>query len=140
MEDVHCNVRSVRLPFSPLELISDLRHERYASAGNHRQIPPAVARAYYWVRPLLGMWVRKHLQRVHLRHWQQIPFPSWPVDRTVEQIFEKMMLLSLKAHNVESIPFVWFWPDGFEHCVMMTHDVETESGRDFVPHLMDLDD
>jgi hypothetical protein len=41
-----------------------------------------------------------------LKDWRQIPFPSWPVDRTVEQIFENMMLLSLKAHGVERIPFV----------------------------------
>jgi len=51
-----------------------------------------------------------NLQRVHLRGWDQILFPSWPVDRSVENLFEFLMLLTLKSQKVEKIPFVWFWP------------------------------
>ena len=46
----------------------------------------------------------------------------------------------LKAHAVDKIPFVWFWPNGFPSCAIMTHDVEALPGRDFCSHLMDLDD
>jgi hypothetical protein len=50
------------------------------------------------------------------------------------------MLLSLRASGVESIPFIWFWPDGATGCVSMTHDVETAAGRDFCAQLLDIDD
>jgi hypothetical protein len=38
------------------------------------------------------------------------------------------------------MPFIWFWPDGFSSCAIMTHDVETAVGRDFCSSLMDLND
>lgn len=38
------------------------------------------------------------------------------------------------------MPFIWFWPDGAQGCAMMTHDVETTTGRDFCGNLMDLND
>jgi hypothetical protein len=62
------------------------------------------------------------------------------VDTTVEDICEKVMLLSMAALGVDRIPFVWFWPNGVRGCVLMTHDVETEAGRDFCQNLMDIDD
>jgi hypothetical protein len=58
----------------------------------------------------------------------------------VEDICEKLMSLSLGAPGFDRVPFIWFWPDGARSCVLMTHDVETERGRDFCPALMDIDD
>ena len=84
--------------------------------------------------------LRKHLQRVRLKDAEEIGFPSWPVDRTVECIFERLMTLLLEAGPAERIPFIWFWPDGHSSCAILTHDVEATTGRDFCPGLMDLDD
>ncbi|MBI3404789.1 MAG: hypothetical protein HY046_04970 [Acidobacteria bacterium] len=58
----------------------------------------------------------------------------------MENIFGTLLALSLKANSVERVPFIWFWPHGAPGCVMMTHDVETQAGRDFCSQLMDLDD
>ena len=140
MNDVAVNGRSVRLPFFPCDVITGLRHEKYVTDSQGSPVPTALADAYYLLRPLLGVAVRKHLQRAFLRNWRRTPFPNWPVDTTVEQIFEKLMLFCLKRHGIERVPFVWFWPDGHQSCVLMTHDVETSMGQAFVPHLMDLDE
>ena len=91
-------------------------------------------------RPLLPVSVRKHLQRFYLKDWDRVPFPSWPVDRTVDRLHEKLLALTLKAHSLEYIPFVWFWPNGYMSSAVMTHDVETETGRDFCSSVMDIDD
>src|SRR5712671_6949392 len=48
----------------------------------------------------------------YLRKQLKNPFPKWPVDRTVERLFEKLMELALKANGNVAIPFIWFWPDG----------------------------
>ena len=48
--------------------------------------------------------------------------------------------LSMKAMGVVRVPFIWFWPDANSSCAIMTHDVETLSGRDFCAELMDIDD
>lgn len=62
------------------------------------------------------------------------------MDTTVEDLCERLLLLSMKAKGVDRVPFVWFWPDGAQSCVAMTHDLETEIGKTFCSELMDIDD
>lgn len=135
---------SLQLPFNPSDIVANLRYERYAPRANGDprtlSVRKAVRKAYYWVRPLLPVSLRKHLQKAYLRDWEKIPFPHWPVDPVVERIFEKLLVLSLRVRGIDRMPFIWFWPDGAPSCAVMTHDVETESGRDFCGDLMDLDD
>jgi hypothetical protein len=132
----------VILPFDPAEVTNNLRNEVYVSSsgGKKLTLDSLVNRAYYLVRPLLPVALRKHLQRVRLNGWEKIPFPHWPVDRTVDNMLERLFLLCLRAKQAERIPFIWFWPDGASSCAMMTHDVETTAGRDFCGTLMDIDD
>jgi hypothetical protein len=142
LQEVKAEEGTVNLPFDVKEVVDNLRCERYPSpARNEKSIAHSlVAAIYYGVRPLLPVGVRKHLQRVHLRGWDSIPFPHWPVDRTVNDLFELLMIFSLRSQKVERIPFIWFWPDGAPSSAIMTHDVETSLGRDFCGTLMDIDD
>jgi len=100
----------------------------------------ALAKAYYLIRPVLSIGVRRHLQKIYLSGWDKLAFPRWPLDCSVDNLFRQLMLLSLSSNGNEPIPFIWFWPEGASSCAVMTHDVETESGRDFCPELMDIDD
>jgi hypothetical protein len=143
IEDVIVDGPTLWLPFDPSEIAANLRHERHATAnGNGKRIgaSPILRKAYYTVRPLLSVSVRKHLQRMHLRDRGGIRFPSWPVDSNVESMFEELMALLLEAHAVDSVPFIWFWPEGLPSCAIMTHDVETLAGRNLCSRLMDVDD
>ena len=143
LPDVTLDSGRVSLPFDPSEVVANLRYERYASSnGNGKRLGKSsiLRKAYYSVRPLLSVSVRKHLQRMRLRDWREIPFPNWPVDFNVESIFEQLMTLLLEAHAVDSIPFIWFWPDGLPACAVMTHDVEALPGRKACLRLMDVDD
>ncbi len=132
------------IPFDPSDVVDSLRHERYAaglhSNGKNGNLHALIRNAYYLMRPLLPVPVRRHLQRASLRGWEKIPFPSWPVDPSVERIFERLLALSLKAHRTDRLPFIWFWPDGYLSCAILTHDVETSTGLDFCPTLADIDD
>jgi hypothetical protein len=135
---------SLELPFDPNEIIENLRRERYLQGshcvGRKTHLERALSNAYYFLRPALPVTLRKHLQKLHLRGWEELPFPSWPVDRTVERIGERLFALTLKAHAADRIPFIWFWPEGAPSCAILTHDVEALPGRNFCSHLMDLDD
>jgi hypothetical protein len=134
----------VLLPFDPVQVVNNLRHERYTAKSaprNGRHTIRSVVRSiYYSVRPFMSVAVRKHLQNLYLRGWENIPFPTWPVDRTVENILERLLLLAMKSRNIERVPFIWFWPEGNRSCAMLTHDVETRAGVDFCSQLMDLND
>jgi hypothetical protein len=46
----------------------------------------------------------------------------------------------METSGVKKLPFIWFWPNGANSSLIITHDVETSAGRDFTSQLMDLDD
>jgi hypothetical protein len=135
----------VHLTMDPHEVVHNLRHERYARhrrQGRARLGESSTARHLYYhcLRPFLPVSVRKHLQRLHLSDWRQIVFPQWPIDCTVDRLLDRLLALSMHAQGVTRIPFIWFWPDGMQSAVIMTHDVEGLSGLNFCSALMDLDD
>jgi hypothetical protein len=134
---------SVKLPFDAEQVINNLRSEKYfsdAAASEKGGLKAVVRSMYYLVRPLMPVAVRKHLQKLYLRGWDTVPFPTWPVDGTVETIQDRLLYLSMKACKVDRLPFIWFWPDGASSCTLMTHDVETTAGVEFCGKLMDLND
>lgn len=140
--DVFLHESSVVLPFDPAEVIENLLRERYSahfrepgSASN-----AAVRKVYYLLRPFLSVPLRKHLQKMHLRGWDKIRFPQWPIDTTVDRLERKLLSSAMRAKNLDNVPFIWFWPDGYASCAIVTHDVETADGRDFSGKLMDLDE
>lgn len=139
---VNAAKRSISASFDPVEVVENLRTERYMSCRKSDSMGHGslVRALYYSLRPLLPVKVRKHLQRLSLRGWDQIPFPHWPVDRTVDSLHGELLVLAMNAAGVTEIPFVWFWPDGYSSCAAITHDVETSEGRDFCSQLMDIND
>lgn len=130
---------NVYLPFDPDEIAENLRRELYIGQWRADAFSFLV-NLYYFFRPALPVGLRSRLQQLHLRGWQDFSFPRWPVDCSVDELFNSMMLLALRANGASRIPFIWFWPDARTSCAVMTHDVESEKGRDFCSVLMDLDD
>ena len=132
---------TVDLPFDPLEVIENLQRERYAAHFREEDSwwNALVRAGYYLVRPYLTVPMRRHMQRFRLRDWSKIPFPNWPVDFTVDRIQQRLMALHLQARGVDRLPFIWFWPDNYRSCAIITHDVEEPGGRDFCGRLMDID-
>lgn len=135
----------VTLPFDAGLVIDNLRFERYAGsmgadAGPESRRRRAWQRSYYAVRGMIPTRIRRWLHKAYFRGWERLAFPGWPVDLTVENLFEGLLLASLEAQGASEMPFIWFWPDGAPYCVLMTHDVETARGRDFCGALMDIDE
>jgi glycosyltransferase involved in cell wall biosynthesis len=133
----HFEGDEIFLPFDLTEIVDNLRNELYANSVNSNS---ALAGMYYFLRPLLSIDVRKRLQKFRLNGWRDLKFPRWPVDSTVDTLFEQLLSKSLQSDGNREIPFIWFWPDGASSCAIMTHDVETPSGKDFCPSLMDIND
>lgn len=118
-----------------------LRYEHYDQASTETTVGAIVLReAYYAIRPLLGVRIRRHLQSLALGGWIKRAFPRWPVDRTVDRLLELGLAATMTRKCVTEVPFVWFWPKGYSACALVTHDVETAKGLRFCPTLMDVDD
>lgn len=133
----------LRLPFDVGNVIENLRRERYlkkfeseAKGITHQRW---IRACYYSVRELLPVWFRRHLQRAHLSDWKTLQFPHWPVDFTVDSLYEMLLRMTMIAQGCERVPFIWFWPGGASSCLVLTHDVETATGRDFCSSVMDID-
>jgi hypothetical protein len=130
----------LHIPFDPSEVIDNLRLELYASGWRDKFPMAALAAIYYFFRPMLPVKIRKHLQEFHFRGWRDFTFPRWPVDCSVDNLLGQLLSLTLKAGGATRIPFIWFWPEGATSCAIMTHDIETELGRNFCKLLMDTDE
>ena len=143
LRDIDTRDSTVLLPFHPTEVINNLRLERYAKHHGWSELGSGtlfLRNLYYLARPCMSVGVRKHIQRAYLKGWEKISFPSWPVDTTVERLSDQVLLSSMRAKNVDRVPFIWFWPDGARSAVVTTHDVETQGGYDFCRELMAIDE
>lgn len=141
-QDIDIRESAAILPFDVEEVIENLQRERYSA---HFREPGRLAhtllrKVYYLLRPYLSVPVRKRLQKIHLRNWDRISFPRWPVDCTVDRLQRKLMALQMRTRGIDKIPFIWFWPDQYENCLIITHDVEDEIGKEFCRHVMDMDE
>ena len=140
ISDLELRDDTIFLPFDPAEVIENLRREKYMDNQANGGLMSGFARMYYLIRPTLSARVRAFLQKQYFRKWQEIAFPRWPVDCSVDNLHENLLRLSLQSGRHESLPFIWFWPKGASSCAIMTHDVETTTGRHLCPMLMDIDD
>jgi hypothetical protein len=131
-------------PFNPPDLIDSIRSERYTAHTNgngKKSLPKQIARmGYYAIREILPVGVRRHMQRAYLKGWQDLPFPKWPVDFTIDDLHEQFLRERMLANGITQMPFIWFWPEGASACAIMTHDVEAAGGKAFCSRLMDMDD
>lgn len=129
----------VDLPFNPAEVVNNFYREAYVQNWRTGAFA-AVSRLYYLLRPALPVHVRRHLQKYYLRNWDKVSFPRWPVDCSVNNLLDALMLLRVQRADAKRVPFIWFWPHGKSSCAIMTHDVETEAGCRLCSDLMDVND
>jgi len=111
--------RACILPFDPTEVANNLRLERYMDRAAKPVWKRAVRGLYYALRPAFPVSFRRHLQKAWLKGWDKTPFPRWPVDRSVDQMFATLMRFALQASGEARIPFIWFWPEGKSSCAVM---------------------
>jgi len=134
----------IELPEVSDDVLNHYLLENYIDNSLHRQasslnLKSIIRFAYYRLRPLFPVAFRKHLQRIALNGWENISFPAWPVDTTVDDLVADGFRHLLHAGGYHRVPFIWFWPQGHRYAAIMTHDVETASGRDFTGRMMELE-
>jgi len=140
LNDIVSEHGTIYLPFMPSQVADNLQSEKYVNDWRGTESMSLLASLYYLSRPFLSVGVRRLLQKLYLSGWEDLPFPRWPVDCSLDNLFRHLLLLSLKTKSVDPIPFIWFWPEGASSCAIMTHDVESTLGQGFCTKLMDIDD
>lgn len=144
LQGVQISQSGPSFPFDPISIIENVRFERYVNgspvAESNASLKLLLKQAYYLFRPVLPIAVRYFIKRVVANGWDRKAFPQWPLDCSVDRIVRRLLSLSMRAKGVDRIPFIWFWPDGYAGCAIVTHDVETSLGLDYVKSMMDIED
>ena len=104
LADVAIENGKVCLPFDPDQVADNLRCELYAEDWRGTLPLSVLAQVYYFVRPILPVAIRRHMQKLHLSLRTDTSFPRWPVDTTVDDMFAQVLLLALKAHAYRGNP------------------------------------
>jgi hypothetical protein len=80
-EDMMVNGALVSSSSNLMQVVNNLRLEKYAVRPSGRKAlgkNPLIRNTYYFLRPLMSVMMRRHLQRVYLQGWDKTSFPKWP--------------------------------------------------------------
>jgi hypothetical protein len=122
---------NVFLPFDPDEVMRLWWTERYTGLGARavalRTVRALAVRGYYAARPVLPRPVQLTMRRAVARRQHDGSSPAWPIELSLHQMYAWYFdVLSELAGR--PVPSIAPWPDGRRWAMVLTHDVETESG------------
>ena len=120
----------VFLPFDPAEVMQQFWSERYRQVGSPpmaRMGRAAVLRGYYLVRPALPRRLQLRLRRAFTRVQARSSFPGWPAEDSLHALYAWLFGLLAELAG-EPVPYIDPWPHGKSWALVLTHDVETDSG------------
>lgn len=97
-------------------------------------------RIYYRIKPFFPQplaWV--------LRKWYSDPsrqkFPlQWPVEPRYALFLRETLRQVLLLSGERSMRFINFWPEGQKYALILTHDVETQTGQENIRAVADLEE
>jgi peptidoglycan/xylan/chitin deacetylase (PgdA/CDA1 family) len=126
-------------PLSPEEAYRNFISEAWSVPARTRALPPPLLNAFYRTKRFVPRSAQLSARRVLMR-WQGVPrFPQWPLDTSVSELLRFYAFCRLRSLDVEQAEFSWFWPEGFDAALVLSHDVEGDSGLRRVLELADLE-
>jgi peptidoglycan/xylan/chitin deacetylase (PgdA/CDA1 family) len=121
---------SLFLPFDPAEVMERFWSESYRDVGRSPLAAAgrsALLRSYYLARPALPRGVQLRLRQEFTRLQQRAPFPRWPVEDTLHDLYAWLFAVVAQVAG-EPVPYLAPWPAGRSWALVLTHDVETGQG------------
>ena len=131
---------SVLLPFDPGEVMRSFWTEAYREhgPGGGRRLRRVALRAYYLLRPLIPRRIQIAMRRRYARALELPDFPRWPAEASLHDLYRRLYDLAREVAGTE-VPWIGFWPGEATWAVVLTHDIETEAGRDAVLPIVELE-
>jgi hypothetical protein len=121
---------NIYLPFDPGELMQALWSERYPRLRAHAVIPAAkraILRSCYLLRPVIPRNVPLRLRRSVAREQARSPFPRWPIEDALHDLYAWLFGVVAEIAGAP-VPWLDMWPNGCSWALVLTHDVESETG------------
>ncbi len=129
---------STVLPFDPNELIQNFWTERYLDHIRPATVSHLAAlarRSYYRARPLLPRSVQMSMRRSFSRVQSKTRFPRWPVETALHDFYDFLFTVVASVAD-RPVPFIGLWPGNWAWALVLTHDVEAQTGYERLPELL----
>jgi peptidoglycan/xylan/chitin deacetylase (PgdA/CDA1 family) len=129
---------STVLPFDPGEVVRNFWNERYLTYARPAMVghlAEVARRGYYRARPLLPRSLQMSMRRSFSRVQSKARFPRWPVETALHDFYAFLFKLLADVAN-EPIPYIKVWPREWSWALVLTHDVEAQTGYDKLPELL----
>jgi hypothetical protein len=109
--------------------------------SEHWQLNP-LKQAYYLIKPLLprpAINILKKLNTYSVNN-REAPQLTWPIEQRLVLFYWNVMKELMDVMEVSSLSFHHFWPEGRQVALVLTHDIETEAGQNYVRAIADLEE
>ena len=125
------------------EDISDIESALAFTLGEGRYGPDhwdlgALKKAYYQVKSLIPRRVTCQLRRLYNRKIEI--HGIWPIEHRYVDFLWEVLRQALILDEKKELTTRCFWPDHSRFAFVLTHDVETSAGQEFVRNLADLEE
>jgi len=120
--------RTVTLPFSLEDAFRGYATEAWTNESANRRLPPDMLNLFYRTKRLVPRSAQIAGRRLIIRWQGQPEFPAWPLDLSVSKLLRFYAFCLLLAQGRTDSQFRWFWPESHHAAMILTHDIENESG------------
>jgi len=97
-------------------------------------------RAYYFLKPFIPRAFIQILRRLYHHSSQSVTEPHWPVDARYASFLWEIFAHVLQASPEQQLIIKALWPNNQRFSFVLTHDVETKTGLEFVRNVADLEE
>jgi len=108
------------LPFDPDAVFENYLFERYATTST------PLRDAYYRLRPIVPIALRRALQRWQAQRCDVTRFPRWPIELSLIRFHQ--LVLARRLRDRAELRHLALWPDDRQFAFVLTHDVDSAAG------------
>ena len=140
-KSLHCliGLPVLKRDLLPLKVMSLIQTEKQFGLG-HWELSRKKKLYYKFVRPILPESLRPFFRTLFLSKQREKFILEWPIEnRYVKFQFEILKNLLL-IKGLKTAKFIHFWPNGHRFAFILTHDVETKKGQQFVRELISIEE
>ncbi|MBI5351457.1 MAG: hypothetical protein HZB50_02335 [Chloroflexi bacterium] len=138
---VQCAMPTLGLPNQPSDM-NDLLKLTLGEGqfGAHHWDLSSTRRLYYALKPFIPRIITRALRQVlRTRHSRDFEL-GWPIEARYPRFQFEVLRCLLELSGQASIQFRSLWPDGKRFALVLTHDIETDKGQQFVRQVADLEE
>lgn len=97
-------------------------------------------RLYYLSKPIFPRVFINSIKKINSHHAMKEFRLGWPIEDRFARFQWELLRQALLILDQNTIQFRYFWPGGKRFALVLTHDVDTKKGLDFVPEVAELEE